>query len=142
VTYGNYLKQGAIALALAAMLAACGDDNGPTGPSGGGAVVGSGNGVGASGATITIGTNGAVSPGQVTISVGQSVTFVNSHTGGHEIASDPHPAHTNCPSINALGTIASGQTKLTNSFAGAGTCRFHDHGDPGNANVMGTIVIQ
>ena len=123
------------------MMLACGDDN-PAGPSGGGVVVGSGGGPGPSGATITIGANGAVSPSQVTIAVGQSVTFVNNHSGGHEIASDPHPAHTSCPSINALGTIASGQNRLTNSFAGSGTCRFHDHGDPTNGNLMGTITIQ
>jgi plastocyanin len=139
VKHGTYLKHGAIALALA-MTMACGDDGGPTGPSG--PVVGSGSGPGPSGATITIGTNGAISPTQVSIAVGQSVTFVNNHTGGHEIASDPHPAHTNCPSINALGNIGSAQTKLTNSFTGTGTCRFHDHGDPSNANLMGTIVIQ
>lgn len=137
--HGTYLKHGAIALALAITMA-CGDDDGPTGPSG--AVVGSGTAPGPSGATITIGANNTISPTQVTIAVGQSVTFVNNHTGNHEIASDPHPAHTNCPSINALGSIPSSQTRLTNSFTGTGTCRFHDHGDPSNGNLMGTIVIQ
>ena len=115
----------------------CGGD-GPTNPSGGG---GSGS-PGPSGATITIGANNAVSPAQVTINVGQSVTFVNSHTAGHEMASDPHPAHTDCPSMNAVGTIAAGQTRLTNAFTAARTCTFHDHGDPDNPNLRGSITIR
>jgi plastocyanin len=127
------LTQGAIALALAATLA-CGDDDPPGGgPSGG---------PGPSGATITIGANGAISPTQVTVSVGQSVTFVNSHSAPHEMASDPHPAHTNCPSINAVGTINAGQTQLTNAFTAAGTCTFHDHREDTNANLRGTIRVQ
>ena len=105
---------------------ACGDSDGggggsPTTPSGGGP--------GPSGATITIGSSG-VSPSSVSITVGQSVTFVNNSGSLHEMASDPHPAHTNCPSINAVAVIGNGQTKLTNSFSGAGTCTFHDHAQP------------
>ena len=135
--HGIYLRQGAIALALAATLA-CGDDGPDTGPSGG---AGSGS-PGPSGATITIGANGAVSPTQVTVAVGQSVTFVNSHTAPHEMASDPHPAHTDCPSINRVGTLAAGQTQLTNAFTAARTCTFHDHREDTNANLKGTIRIQ
>jgi plastocyanin len=121
---------GCIALTLA-----CDSDNGsPTNPSGGG--------LGTSGATITIGANGAVSPASVSISVGQTVTFVNSHNASHEMASDPHPAHTNCPSINTVGNLAAGQTRLTSAFTAAGTCTFHDHGDPNNNALKGTITIR
>lgn len=120
-----------------AVLFACGDDNGPTGPSGNGG--GSGGG---SGATITIGANGAVSPAEVTVSVGQTVTFTNNHTSAHEISSDPHPTHTNCPPINSLGRLAAGQTRTTASFTSAGTCGFHDHLEPGNAGLRGTITIR
>ena len=102
----------------------------------------SGSGPGPSGATITVGSNGAVSPSSVSITVGQSVTFVNNDTRSHELASDPHPAHTNCPSINALGVVGTGQTKLTNSFSAAGTCGFHDHNDPDNPSLKGTITIR
>lgn len=126
-------------LALAVGVLACGDsDNG----GGGSPIAPSGSGPGPSGATITIGANNTLSPSQVTISVGQSVTFVNSHSAPHEITSDPHPAHGNCPSINALGTIAAGQTRLTNSFGGTGTCGFHDHIDPDNASLKGTITVR
>jgi plastocyanin len=121
-----------------ALTMACGDSDsggsgGPTTPSG--------SGPGPSGATITIG-SGGVSPNSVSITVGQSVTFVNNSGSSHEIASDPHPAHTNCPSINAIGVIGNGQTKLTNSFSAAGTCTFHDHGQPDNNGLKGTIRIQ
>ena len=128
----------AAAVAGLALTMACGDSDGgsggPTTPSGGGP--------GPSGATITIGSNGAVSPSSVSITVGQSVTFVNSSGSAHEIASDPHPAHTSCPSINALGIVGNGQTRLTNSFGGAGTCTFHDHGQPDNNGLKGTITIR
>jgi len=125
--------------AVLSLSIACGDsDDG----GGGSPTTPSGSGPGATGATITVGANGAISPGSVSISVGQSVTFVNSDSRSHELASDPHPSHTNCPSVNALGTLAAGQTKLTNAFAGAGTCTFHDHNDPNNASLKGTITIR
>jgi plastocyanin len=117
---------------------ACGDDEGgggsPTTPSGGAP--------GPSGATITIGTNGAVSPSQASITTGQSVTFVNNDTRSHEMASDPHPSHTNCPSINAVGALPAGQMRLTNAFSGTGTCGFHDHSNPDTAALRGTITIR
>jgi plastocyanin len=97
---------------------------------------------GPSGATITIGTNGAVSPSQVQISVGQSVTFVNNDSSSHDMASDPHPAHTDCSQMSAVGLLSPGQTKLTNAFTTARTCGFHDHNRPEVAALTGRIVIQ
>ena len=134
---GTTWRLAAAAFALS-LSVACGSD----GDGGGSPTTPSGSGPGPSGATITVGSNGAVSPSSVTISVGQSVTFVNNNTRSHELASDPHPAHTNCPSINALGIVGTGQTKLTNSFSAAGTCGFHDHNDPDNNNLKGTIAIR
>lgn len=130
-------------LALVA-LAACGGGSSPTGPSGGesSVVVRSTGSVGAVGATITIGTNSAVSPSQVTIAVGQSVTFVNNDTRSHEMASDPHPAHTACPSIGNVGLLQPGQSKTTFGFANSGTCGFHDHSNSANAALMGRIIVQ
>jgi plastocyanin len=97
---------------------------------------------GPSGATITIRAGGVVDPKTVTISIGQSVTFINADTRSHEMDSDPHPQHTNCPSMNAVGLIQPGQSKLTNSFSGATSCGFHDHGDSANTNLQGRINIQ
>jgi plastocyanin len=133
-----------VTVAALVALAACGGGGSPTGPSGGGGgapVVGATASVGPIGATITIG-NGGVSPAQVTISVGQSVTFVNSDTRSHQMQSDPHPAHTDCPSINNVALLSAGQSKNTLGFAGAGTCGYHDHNDPTNGSLKGRIVIQ
>jgi plastocyanin len=125
-------------------VAACG--GGPTSPSGGGSgnsvVVRSTGSVGAVGATITIGANGTVSPSQVTVSVNQSVTFMNSSTSLHDMESDPHPAHTACPSIANVGLLQPGQSKTTFGFANAGTCGYHDHSLPDNANLKGGITVQ
>lgn len=132
---------GAVTMVLFAISMACGGS--PTSPSGGVTqVVGSTGSQGPSGATITM-TSGGLSAGSVTIAVGQSVTFVNNDARAHEIASDPHPQHGSCPSIeNGLGTIGAGQTKLTMGFAGAGTCTFHDHLDSTNRNFQGSITIR
>ena len=92
--------------------------------------------------TITIGSGGRVTPNNITISVGQRVTFVNQHPSAHEIASDPHPNHTNCPQINALNSIGPGVTAQTAAFGSAAVCGFHDHNDPTNTDLRGRITIQ
>ena len=130
----------AIAATALVALAACGGGSSPTQPSAGGAGTGTGS-PGPSGATITI-ASGRVTPSTVTIAVGQSVTFINSDGRVHNMSSDPHPAHTDCPSINAVGTITNGQTKLTNSLPTARSCGFHDHDDPDNGSLKGIIVVQ
>ncbi len=115
-------------------LAACGGGDGstPTSP---------GSNPGPSGATITI-AEGRVTPASVTINVGQSVTFVNNNGRGHNVTSDPHPNHTDCPAINAVGNMTNGQTRLTNALTTARTCGFHNHDDPDNANFRGSIIIR
>ena len=91
--------------------------------------------------TITIGENG-VDLSDVRISVGQQVRFVNNGSSVHEIASDPHSFHTQCPAINAVGVLGPGGSRLTSPFTVPGTCGFHDHRDPFNDSVQGAIVIQ
>jgi plastocyanin len=121
------------------MLAACGS---PSSPSSVTVIVRDGGAGGTNGATITI-TGAGVSAKSVTVAVGQTVTFVNNDNRSHEMASDPHPQHGSCPSMeNGLGTIAAGQTKVTHAFANAGTCGYHDHLDDGNNGLKGTITVQ
>jgi plastocyanin len=134
VTLGTRIIAGQFAAITAlVMLAACGGSpGGPSSTGGGGTVT--------SGATITI-ANGAVSPVQVTISVGQSVTIVNNDTKTHDMASDPHPIHTDCPALNG-GILAVGQTKATSALTTARTCGYHDHNDPDNANLKGSVVVR
>jgi plastocyanin len=129
----------AIAAILGASIAACGGggNGNPTSPPP--PVSGS---PGPSGATITIAANGSISPSTVTITTGQSVTFVNSGTQSHDMRSDPHPVHTDCPQMNAVGRLNGGQTKGTNAFPTARTCGFHDHDRPDTAGLIGRIIIQ
>ncbi len=90
------------------------------------------------GATITIGANGVLSPATVTINSGESVMFVNNHNRDHQMASDPHPNHTDCPAINALATLGSGQSRATNALTTSRTCGVHDHLDDTNNSLKGT----
>ena len=114
------------------LLPACGSGDSPTAPS---------PGTGPVGATITITSNG-VSPKTVTVASGSVVTFVNNDNRSHEMASDPHPAHGDCPPINAIGTLSAGQTRNTGNLTTMRTCGFHDHNDSTNAALQGTITIR
>ncbi|HTH03665.1 MAG TPA: hypothetical protein VL882_25490 [Vicinamibacterales bacterium] len=143
MTFGTRILAAASIAALI-VTTACGGSS-PTSPGGGGGgsvVVQSTGSVGTIGATITIGANGSVSPSQVNVPVGQSVTFVNNDSRSHDMESDPHPAHTACPSIANVGLLQPGQSKTTFGFANAGTCGYHDHNADTNTGLMGRIVVQ
>ena len=96
---------------------------------------------GSAAATFTITASG-VSPKTVTISVGQQVAFVNSDSRPHTMSSDPHPTHEDCPPTNDVGFLAPNQTRLTGNFTTVRSCGFHDHDNPGNNALKGTITIQ
>ena len=121
-----------------ALAIACGGSSNAPSPTPGG---GTGN-PGPVGATITIGANGAVSPSPVTINNGESVRFVNSHNRPHQMSSDPHPNHTDCPPINALPTLDAGQSGQTNALTTSRTCGFHDHLNDTDTNLRGSIVVR
>ncbi len=120
---------GAFAAAAALTIAACGSDS-PTSPTNPPASM-----------TITIGSNGQVSPTSLTVPVGSRVMFVNSHNRPHEMSSDPHPDHTDCPEIT-VGNLQPGQSRQTQNLNTARTCGFHDHIEPSNTALNGTIRIQ
>ena len=92
------------------------------------------------GATITITSNGA-SPNSVTVSIGSRVTFVNNDSRAHEMSSDQHPSHTECPEIN-VGILSAGQSRQTSTLNTARTCSYHDHLLDLDTSLQGTIVIQ
>jgi plastocyanin len=123
------------ALVLALAAAACGGDDTPSTPttptpSPGG-----------SSTTITITANG-VSPRAITVSAGSRVTFVNSDSRPHDMASDPHPSHTNCPAINEVGFLQPNQSRQTGNLTTPRTCGYHDHNLPSDTTLQGTITIQ
>jgi plastocyanin len=96
---------------------------------------------GGSTATITITASG-VSPRSVTVSAGGRVTFVNNDTRPHDMSSNPHPLHTDCPAINQVGFLQPGQTRETGNLTTVRTCGFHDHNRDTDTSLQGTIVTQ
>jgi plastocyanin len=92
--------------------------------------------------TITVSTGGIVSPKQLTVSPGSRVLFVNSHAQRHDMTSDPHPDHLDCPELNQVGLLNPGQSRETGNLVAVRSCGFHDHEDPNNANLRGTIIVR
>jgi hypothetical protein len=90
--------------------------------------------------TVMITGNG-VSMATFDLAVGGTITFVNNDTRAHEIASNPHPQHTDCPALN-IGSLNPGQTRATSALTVARSCGFHDHGDPSNASLHGTVTVR
>ena len=83
-----------------------------------------------------------VSPKSVTIQVGARVLFINNDSKSHNMASDPHPEHDQCPPINQVGFLNPGESRETGNFVTAETCGFHDHDEFSNQSLWGTIVVQ
>jgi plastocyanin len=137
---GRQWAWSAAAAALVVMAMACGGGgDSPTAPSTGG------GGGGSTGtpetATITISSSGVVSPSTVTIRQGGRVTFVNNHSRSHDMASDPHPTHEDCPPMNQVGFLTTGQSRTTGNFNVVRSCGFHDHNEPSTTELQGRITI-
>lgn len=81
-------------------------------------------------------------PQNITVPLGSQVLFVNQDTIAHEMDSDPHPEHTDCPEINQVGHLEPGQRRLTGNLNTARACGFHDHIHVDVAALKGTITIQ
>ena len=86
--------------------------------------------------------NNTVCPQSITVARGTQVTFSNQDSIIHDMNSDPHPEHTDCPEINQVGFLNPGQSRLSGNLNVARRCGFHDHSRPENASTKGTIVIQ
>ena len=125
------IRQVAAAAAIAAAAACGGGSTSPTGtctPS-------------ANPNTIVI-QNNQVCPQTLTVTIGSQVTFVNNDSRVHEMDSDPHPEHTDCPAINQVDFLNPGQSRTTGNLTVARRCGFHDHSSPDTASLKGTITIQ
>ncbi len=130
-------RRGAAVLAGIALLwVACGGSSNPAAPSGG-----SSGGTGSSSTTVTI-TSAGVSPREITVSQGARVLFVNNDARPHNMSSDPHPEHTDCPEINQVGVLLPGQSRETGNLVVVRTCGYHDHDLPQNDSLRGRIVVR
>jgi plastocyanin len=120
------LASAAFALVL---LSSCGDSESPSGPSD-------------NPNRITISATGVVSPREITVSPGSRVLFVNSHSSRHNMTSDPHPDHLDCPELNQVGLLNPSQSRESGNLVTVRSCGFHDHDDPDNTSLRGTIIIR
>ena len=91
--------------------------------------------------TITISPGSTVSPKQLIVPPGTRVLFVNNDSRSHEMASDPHPDHEDCPQLNR-GVLNPGQMRETENLVTVRTCGFHDHNDPDRVDLRGSIIIR
>jgi plastocyanin len=138
---GKWVMGMVVAVTLAAAVACGGGSSSPTSPSDPGTGGGSGGGTVSDTATITITSAGVVSPSAVTIRQGGRVTFVNSDSRAHDMASDPHPSHEDCPPMDQVGFMSAGQSRTSGNFNTVRTCGFHDHNLPGSTGLQGRITI-
>src|SRR3990170_1957844 len=92
------------------------------------------------GPTITI-TSSGVNPKTMTVTPGSQVTFVNNDSRPHEMTSDPHPTHEDCPELNQVGFLSPRQSRQSGNLVARGTCGFHDHLNDTNASLRGTITV-
>ena len=138
----QWVVSGAIAGVMAVMLWACGGGSSPTGPSDGGGG-GGGGGTRVETDTITI-TSTGVSPRDIIVNSGATVKFVNNDSRAHNMTSDPHPEHTDCPEINTVGLLLPNQSRETGNMVAVRTCGFHDHDDPPplGARWTGRIIVR
>jgi plastocyanin len=95
------------------------------------------------GTTVTISSSG-VSPSTLTVSPGTRILFVNTDGRSHNMTSDPHPDHNDCPELNAVGFLQPGHSRESGNLNTVRTCGFHDHDDPppGGAKWTGRITIR
>ena len=83
---------------------------------------------------------GEAFPAALTIVVGQQVAFMNHDRTSYTI-SGGRASELDCPEINAIGVLASGDSKTTAAFTAAKTCDFQvSRGE--SAVVTGRIVVR
>jgi hypothetical protein len=133
------LAHTAAAAIFAVTLASCGGGSGsPTSPSpntGGGS-----GGTPVVTNTVTI-TSAGLDNRSISIAAGSRVMFVNNDSRAHEPSSNPHPTHTDCPELN-IGSLAPGQSRESQALNTARTCGFHDHQNPGDSSLQGSVTIR
>jgi plastocyanin len=92
-------------------------------------------------ATIRIAAAG-VNPKSVEIALGARVLFINNDTVEHDMGSDPHPDHTDCPPLNQVGVLKPGEQRETGNFVVVRSCGYHDHNLPDVTALWGTVVTK
>ena len=130
------LLSGVLAASVIAIVAACGSSSSttPAGPSVGCTPSTSAN-------TLVI-QNNTICPATLTVARGTQITILNSDSRSHEMDSDPHPEHTDCPELNQVGFLNPGQSRQSGNLNTARKCGMHDHASPDTTSLRATITIQ
>jgi plastocyanin len=131
-------RAGTAALITAALALGCGGGGGGGTPS---TTTGPSSGVvaGSIGAIINITANG-LNPADVRIEPTQRVRYVNQDTRPHEIQTNPHNFHTDCPPNN-IRILNPGQSIDTEVFSAVKACGYHDHLLPDEQRYWGVIRV-
>lgn len=79
-----------------------------------------------SGPTVTI-TSAGANPRAIEIPLGGRLTIINSDSVSHDMGSDPHPNHEDCPELNQIGMLTPGQQRTSGNLVEARVCGMHDH---------------
>jgi hypothetical protein len=86
--------------------------------------------------------NNTICPSALTVNRGTQITILNSDSRAHEMNSDPHPEHTDCPELNQIGHLEPNQSRQSGNLNTARKCGMHDHLAPDTAALKATITIQ
>lgn len=86
--------------------------------------------------------NGAVTPKELTVAQGARVLFINNDTRRHDMTSDDHPDHLDCPALNQVGVLNAGQSRESGNLVVIRTCGFHDHENPDAVALQGRVIIR
>jgi hypothetical protein len=126
---------GLVAAAIVALVIGCGGSSTPsTSPSGGCTPSSNAN-------TLVI-MNGTICPQTITVARGSQLTIQNLDPSVHDMNSDPHPEHTDCPELNQIGNLQTNQSRISGNLNTARRCGMHDHINPDRASLKATITIQ
>lgn len=77
-------------------------------------------------------------PATLTVKVGTKVTWTNQEDLEHWVASNPYPANTDLPGLNAGKKMVKGDT-YSYTFDKAGTYNYHDDLSP---TTNGTVIVE
>lgn len=80
--------------------------------------------------------NFAFDPSVITVKAGTTVTWTNQDAVPHQVASDPHPTHTDLPGL-VSDSFVQGQT-YSFTFVKVGTFGYHCHIHP---SMKGTVIV-
>jgi len=93
------------------------------------------------GETSIVITGAGVSPKTLQVRAGTRVLFINNDTRPHEMSSDDHPEHLDCPELNQVGFLRPGERRETGNLVTPRTCGFHDHLNAIEEALNGRIVV-